>query len=116
MKKGKKIELNEFEKMLLEYLYDDVIEMVEWECGATDPGIVRDALRKVVKERLGDLFVAEIMGFKERLANQVAVDLRLPKNIDVYGENRFVPDGQKEKVELVKELEENLAACRNKKY
>lgn len=109
----KKIELNEFEKMLLEYLYADVIEMVEWECGATDPGIVRDALRKVCKERLGDILIAEVMGFKERLANQLAIDLKLPKNIDVYGENRFVPGDPDEKLELVKELEENLAACRN---
>ena len=113
--KKKKPTLNSSERLIFKHVFEDVFEMIAWECGATEPSIARDELREVIKRRLEQIFLSEFTGFQVRLSSLISCDLNLPQHINLYGSKPYISNDEDEQKNLIDEWFNTLEQLSSKK-
>ena len=113
--KHKKITHSKTEEEIFHSLFEEVFEMIAWDCSLPESGLIRDALSKVVALRLMDVFRSELGGFTVRLAHQIAHDLHLPQHVNLYGNTRYIPNDAKGQTELIATWTQQLQKVRMKR-
>ena len=107
--------LNSSERVIFEHLFEDVFEMIAWECGATETSLARDGLREVIKRRLEQILLSELAAFQVRLSSLISCDLNLPQHINLYGSKPYISNDEEEQGKLIDEWFETLKQLNLKK-